>query len=302
MKFSIVTPCFNSAKILERTYESLLKIESNNFEWILVDDASSDNGETIKLMREIEKNAPFLVKIVLLKKNYYGSKSAYEGALVADGSYICILDHDDLLLPNALAIVEIYIKKHAEKPAIAGVAGRCVDQKGRLIGGNADIEFVGTEGDLRFKKRFPYEIIQFTRREIILEYFEKMKPGYTNGFAWAAISSKYKWVYINSPLRVYDNKYEHSFTNSEKIKITYPTARAEAIEISFLQFDRYYLYNLHYSLRFIGSAIRYKLHSKIGIKKMVGHTLIGSLIYCTAIPFGVLRYLADIYLKNNKNK
>ena len=66
MLFSIITPCYNSSKTLSRTYESLLKLDYKDFEWILIDDFSQDNGETKKLILELVEKAPFKVKYKFL--------------------------------------------------------------------------------------------------------------------------------------------------------------------------------------------------------------------------------------------
>ena len=50
-KFSICTPCFNSEKTIERVYESIKNLTYKDFEWIIVNDASSDN--TFEIIQEI---------------------------------------------------------------------------------------------------------------------------------------------------------------------------------------------------------------------------------------------------------
>ena len=87
MKISVITPCYNSSATLERTYMSLLAQDNVNFEWILVDDFSSDKGQTKALILKFAETAPFPVKYKLLDENFFGSRCAFEGAKIADGEF-----------------------------------------------------------------------------------------------------------------------------------------------------------------------------------------------------------------------
>ena len=42
MKFTIFTPTFNRAHLLPRLFESLTQLDFNDFEWVIVDDGSTD--------------------------------------------------------------------------------------------------------------------------------------------------------------------------------------------------------------------------------------------------------------------
>ena len=44
MKITVFTPTFNRAHILPKLYNSLLKQTNQNFEWLIVDDGSTDNS------------------------------------------------------------------------------------------------------------------------------------------------------------------------------------------------------------------------------------------------------------------
>ena len=70
MRFTIITSCYNSTKTLRRTYESLLYQEDKDFEWILIDDKSSDEGATRKLILELVKECPFPIKYFFLENNF----------------------------------------------------------------------------------------------------------------------------------------------------------------------------------------------------------------------------------------
>ncbi|MBG0757069.1 glycosyltransferase family 2 protein, partial [Vibrio cidicii] len=233
MRFSIITPCYKSVKTLRRTYESLLKQTNNDFEWILIDDMSPDGGQTKDLILQIKDEAPFKVKYKFLDENHFGSKSTYEACLIAEGEYACILDHDDELTFNALTIVDRYIELYQidSKKNLAGVCGRCVDENRSFIGRKFKKDcFISNEGSVRFKMHIYFELFQFTKIKILRDSFEKIKPGYTNGYCWADISKGYDYLYVNDVLRVYDTFNPLAYSNNKGAILSYPKNKADNLK------------------------------------------------------------------------
>lgn len=262
--FSIVTPCFNSSKTLYETYQSLIQQSCNDFEWILIDDASIDDGATLDLINKIKKDAPFPVKVCLLKNNYFGSRSVFMGCSVASGKYVAVLDHDDQLTNNALYTVKKYITEYLNNDVIAGVCGRCVNKTGAMIGRMFDSDcFIANEGDVRFNQGITSELFQFTRIEIIKPFFEKMKTGYTNGYVWAKVSEKYSYVFVNDIFRVYDVDLPTSYTNTKGMSVRYPVEKAEALRSTIIVYRRFLKNNILYSSKIIGSYLRHTINGKL---------------------------------------
>lgn len=260
--FSIITPCYNSSQTIESAFDSLLKQSFNDFEWILVDDCSTDNGKTRFLIEQIKSKAPFKVKALFLDDNYFGSKSVYTGCSVAEGKFVAVLDHDDQLTPNALLLVKKYIDSHGDDQSIAGVCGRCVNENGDLIGKKFDSDsFIANEGQVRFVQGITEELFQFSRLELIKPYFELMKPGYINLFVWANISRNFNYIYVNDVLRVYDTALPSSSTNTKGMSLRYPAARAEAHREIIMSYRPYFKSNVVFASRMIGSYLRHNINA-----------------------------------------
>ncbi len=49
IKFSVITPAYNAGRTINRVYESLSNMNYRNFEWIIVNDGSTDNTDEIVL-------------------------------------------------------------------------------------------------------------------------------------------------------------------------------------------------------------------------------------------------------------
>ena len=47
MKVSILTPTFNRGKLLYKLYNSLINQSNKNFEWVVIDDGSTDNTKQV---------------------------------------------------------------------------------------------------------------------------------------------------------------------------------------------------------------------------------------------------------------
>lgn len=290
MLFTIITPCYNSSESLRRTYESLLAQTSNDFEWILIDDYSNDDGATRNLIQQLISEAPFPIKYFFLEKNYFASKSVAKGCQLASGQYACILDHDDQLVPDALAIVKGYLAEYTENLNIIGVCGRCVDENGALIGKKfQQNEQVTNEGDIRFKQRITSELFQFTRIDILQVWFEKMKPGYTNGFVWAKISIENDYIFVNDVLRIYDTSLPTSYSNSQSVLSKFPEARANAMLETLEAYSQHLIYNPLFSLRMAASIIRHRINADYSCLPLKHKNIFVLLFLLFSIPFGYLK-------------
>lgn len=112
LKFSIITPVYNTnASFLKECVESVKAQTYQNWELVLVDDASS-NAETIKTLESYKSDPNIFV--IKNKENLHISKATNVGLEAATGNYVVFLDHDDLLSPNALNEIALVIKEKPE--------------------------------------------------------------------------------------------------------------------------------------------------------------------------------------------
>lgn len=98
MKISVIVPMFNAENFIEECIDSILSQTFRDFELILVDDCSTDR--TVDLIRE-RFDDPRIRIIPSVRKGYdWGARNL--GIQFARGNYVYFVDHDDLLLPDAL--------------------------------------------------------------------------------------------------------------------------------------------------------------------------------------------------------
>lgn len=119
---TILTPTYNREKYLKRLYQSLLNQTSHNFEWIVVDDGSTDRTEI--LINHLQKlNNPF--SILYYKKKNEGKHIAINyGVSVANGEYLFILDSDDWIVHDAIINIEKWLNNiSTNESKCIGVSG-----------------------------------------------------------------------------------------------------------------------------------------------------------------------------------
>ncbi|EHD1192573.1 glycosyltransferase family 2 protein, partial [Escherichia coli] len=100
---SVLTPTYNRAYTLKRLYESLICQTTKSFEWVVVNDGSNDETESI--IKEFQQQN--IIKIVYYKQENKGKTQALNaGIQLCAGSDILIVDSDDLLTSDAIACIE----------------------------------------------------------------------------------------------------------------------------------------------------------------------------------------------------
>ncbi len=103
--FSIITVTKNSEKYVEECVKSVIRQKFKNFEYIIIDGNSSD--QTIQIIKKYKKK----INIIKSEKDKGIYDAFNKGINLTKGKFICIVNSDDVLTPNALNIINKYIKK-----------------------------------------------------------------------------------------------------------------------------------------------------------------------------------------------
>jgi hypothetical protein len=121
---SVVIPCYNSARYLGETIESVLAQTYAQVEIIVVDDGSTDATAKIAQSYPVQ---------YVYQTNGGISAARNTGVLHSRGKYVQFLDHDDRLLPKA---IELGVKVLEEQPECAMAVGehRYIQADGTEIG------------------------------------------------------------------------------------------------------------------------------------------------------------------------
>lgn len=128
-RFSLFTPCYCSAKFIDRIKETIDGQTFRDFEWIVVNDASTDN--TSEVLQKYIKTVDIPVKFFDLKKNQMLAANFNLAVEHAEGEIFVPMGHDDIYLPNMLETYNtLYEKFNSDK--IGGIIARCETQYGKI--------------------------------------------------------------------------------------------------------------------------------------------------------------------------
>lgn len=114
---TILTPTFNRADTIEKLYNSLLNQTQSDFQWVVVDDGSTD--DTKKLISEyIENN---LINIKYIYQENGGKARALNRAFRSiDTKVFVVVDSDDYLKNEAIEIIKKYLTYTESNNEIGG--------------------------------------------------------------------------------------------------------------------------------------------------------------------------------------
>lgn len=103
-KISVVVPCYNASMYLHKCVDHLLHqtIGLENIEILLVDDASTDDGQTWEIITDYEKQYPDTIIAIHLEENLRQGGARNVGVSYAGGEYLIFCDSDDWLMKEAL--------------------------------------------------------------------------------------------------------------------------------------------------------------------------------------------------------
>lgn len=127
MKLTIFTPTYNRGNLLYRIYDSLKSQAIYNFEWLIIDDGSTDNTEEIVQQFLLNKTFP----VRYYRKENGGKHTAHNFAVsVARGEYFMCLDSDDMLVENAMTDLMNCIEMCDKNE---GIIAYKIDEEGNLL-------------------------------------------------------------------------------------------------------------------------------------------------------------------------
>lgn len=127
---SIVTPTYNRAHTLPRLFDSLCQQTYRNFEWMVIDDGSTD--DTPELLANFKRSAPFAVQVIQ-QANSGKHVAVNAGVSIATGEWVFIVDSDDALTPDAILTVEEKLSQF-NSSRLVGLAFRKAFYDGQIIG------------------------------------------------------------------------------------------------------------------------------------------------------------------------
>jgi glycosyltransferase involved in cell wall biosynthesis len=266
MIFTVFTPTYNRGHLLPRVYASLQAQTMRDFEWVIVDDGSTDDTKEI-VDGFIAQKPDFPIRYAWQSNGH--KKTAFNhGVRLAQGELFVSIDSDDELTPNALAdFRETWetIPK-IRKDEFAGVCGLCQFVDGKIVGDTFPVKSDGFIDCSSFEMSYKYKVSgdKFSAIQInvlksfpFAEYLYGLVPEST---VWNAIGLKYKYRYFNKVLCIYhqDAGDQLTRTNFNDLRQWYTLVYAQSLELDCsIQWFLYHpWYFIHTASRWTYMAIK----------------------------------------------
>jgi len=125
---SVVMSVFNGERFLREAIESILSQTFSDFEFVIVNDGSTDG--TASILDSYERSDPRVR--VFHQENRGSAASDNRGCALARGKYIAHLDQDDVAPPDRLDRQVAFLENH-EKVGLLGGAVEGIDDQGRRL-------------------------------------------------------------------------------------------------------------------------------------------------------------------------
>ena len=294
--FTVFTATYNRAHTLHRVYTSLAQQTFTDFEWLVVDDGSTDN--TSQLIKAWKKEASFPIRYI--QQDNSGKHVAFNrGVALAEGELLLVLDSDDACVPNALKQFKYHWDNidDQERPQFSGVTSLCEDQDGKLVGDPFPQDIMDSDSlELRYRYKVQGEKWGFHRTDILCRYPfpEDLKQTYVpEDIIWNKIARKYKTRFVNEKLRIYWIEGASLVHNQDpgKNAVGGRLQHCEALnnDIKFFRYApmRLLLSALHYSRFSFHSGT--KMYAQSGALK----NNVAKILWLVMLPIGYLVYLKD---------
>lgn len=233
---TVFTPAYNRAHVIHRVYDSLKSQTYQNFEWIIVDDGSSDHTKAV--VDSFVAQGNFFEIRYFYQENQGKHRATNRAVREARGELFITLDSDDGCKPNAIArLLQVWNTiPEAEREKYKGVSCRCCKPESpeQIIGSHLKGEILGdityldsNDHDLRYRHKVKGELWGMSRRQVLLENPYPAIEGlhyFPEGVYWGKIGRQYATRYFDDPLRYYyvdGTQAENQLTKRVNAKETY---------------------------------------------------------------------------------
>jgi len=291
--FTVFTPTYNRAHTLSGVYESLCAQTFKDFEWVIVDDGSTDNTDEV-VGRWVDER---LIDINYIKQKNQGKHVAHNTAVDnAKGNLFLVFDSDDRCIPETLETFRKYWEDIPRdvRSKYSTLSVLCMNHFGQIIGPEypdfiIDSQTFSEQLELRSGgERWGINTTESMRANKFPVYCgERFIP---EGLVWNRLSKNYRARFVNVPLRIYEQQ-----TDSLSKKIVDIRAQSPRGTLQYYSESMTLPLSTKQRLKNASNLVRFSCHTKdiSQIKKVIGKDF----IFLPAIPLGLLVFLSDVVRK-----
>lgn len=251
---TVITPTYNRADMLYNCYTSLKKQTNTRFQWMIVDDGSTDN--TKEVVKKIF-NENYLDIKYIRKENGGKHTALNKGVEKVKTPLTVILDSDDIFTDTAIETIELYYNKYNSISNICGYTFLKAYSNGEIMGNPFETEGRYNYIDLRLNNSKYGEKcdVFFTNKlkEIPFSVYPNEKY-IGESTAWAKLGMKYDMISVNEIIYIAEYLPEGLTKNGREIRIMSPYGGMEYAELNII-LKRSLFQKIKYSILYVAYAV-----------------------------------------------
>jgi len=287
-RFSIVTPTYNRAHLLERLCASLEAQTLHDFEWIVVDDGSAD--DTRRVMKRLSAKASF--PIAYIQQPNSGKHVAVNaGIRTARGYFVGILDSDDKYTPNALNSCWMHWRRipEVDQEGFVGLTGLCASEDGCIIGNRFPADLFDSDPiECHTLYKIKGDKKGFQRTDVLRQFPfpENLGRFVPEAIVWNRVSRHFKTRYLNEVWAVVEYRRDGLTAHTVSSRVNSPQA-ASLYYQELLRGGRALPFSS--SIRNSANLLRFSLHAR----SLVNCAPVPKAPLALSVPLGLALYLRD---------
>lgn len=201
LPITVLMSCFNSEKFIKKTIVSVLNQSYVNFEFIIVNDGSTD--QTFNIIQDF---ANIDKRIIAINKNNTGlSDSLNEGLNIAQGEYIVRIDADDICLPDRFKLQYNFLKNNSSY-VLCSSSVYFIDEADLIIGRSFPLTLNwAIKKDLKYNNPVAHPTVMIRKKTLVKVggYSKIIKQYFEDYFLWNLLIKEGKFHTITQPLIKY---------------------------------------------------------------------------------------------------
>lgn len=297
--FTVFTATYNRANTLSRVYNGLRLQSFRDFEWLIVDDGSTD--DTKVLIEQWRSESDFPIRYFWQENR--GKHTAFNrGVREAKGELFLSIDSDDACVSKALE----RFKHHwdaipiTQRENFSAVTALAMDPSGVIVGDKFPKDMIDSDSlEIYYRFKIRGDKWGFHRTDVLRMFPFPESDGVrfvNENVVWFAISRRYKTRFVNEPLLTIFAKESGEANQLTKVK---PTIHVEGRVISH-QFELnhtidWFIYAPMVFLKLAANYARYSCHAGIPLLRQLRglDNKLAKLLWGMCLPLGRLLYIKD---------
>jgi glycosyltransferase involved in cell wall biosynthesis len=214
-KVTVLMPVYDSEQYLREAIESILNQTYKKFEFLIINDGSTDSSRSIILSYKDNR-----IRLIDNEKNIGLTKSLNKGIKLANGEYIARMDADDISLPERLQKQLDYMEQNT-RVGVCGSWYKIFDNKDRIVKTLQKSENIRIS--LFFKNSLGHSTVMIRKEHLLVNglYYDESMEMAQDYFLWVRLSEYTKCYNLPEVLQLYRVYPEQISISSRKSQDNY---------------------------------------------------------------------------------